>query len=101
MSVLGEIIISVLLLVGAGFMLVGSLGLARLADPLQRLHGPTKATTVGISAILAASMLYQYVAHGKVSIHELLIALFLFITAPISAHLLAKAYLHTSRTERE
>jgi len=101
MSIVGEIIISALLLVGAGFMLVGSLGLARLADPLQRLHGPTKATTLGIGAILAASMLYQYIGHGKLSFHEFLIALFLFITAPISAHLLAKAYLHMSRTDRE
>jgi multicomponent K+:H+ antiporter subunit G len=72
-----------------------------LADPLQRLHGPTKATTVGIGAILIASMLYQLVGHDQFSFHEFLIALFLFITAPISAHLLAKAYLHMSRTDRE
>ncbi len=101
MSVFSELLISALLLIGAAFMLVGSLGLARLADPLQRLHGPTKATTLGISAILVASMLYQYLGHGKLSFHEFLIVFFLFITAPISAHLLAKAYLHIRRVERD
>ncbi|MFP5340523.1 MAG: cation:proton antiporter, partial [Gammaproteobacteria bacterium] len=40
-----EILISVLVLSGAFFALVGSIGLARLPDFFTRLHGPTKATT--------------------------------------------------------
>lgn len=101
MSFLTELAISALLIVGAGFVLVGSLALIRLPDPMQRLHGPTKATTLGIGAILVASMMYHFAEGGTPSFHELLIAIFLFITAPISAHLIAKAYLHVSSTRRD
>eukprot|EP00752_Nemacystus_decipiens_P000825 g825.t1 len=48
-----------LLIVGAGFFgIVGSFGLAKLPDLMTRLHGPTKATTLGIGGVLIASMLF-------------------------------------------
>ena len=91
---LAEIVISLFVLVGAFFTLVGSLGLFRLQDFLSRLHGPTKATTLGVGGVLWASLIY-FAVHGEgLSLHELLITIFLFITAPVSAHLLAKAALH-------
>lgn len=89
-----EIAVSFFLLVGAGFALVGSIGLARLPDFFTRLHGPTKATTLGVGGMLLASMLHFSVGTGQLSLHELLVALFLFMTAPVSAHMLAKAALH-------
>ncbi|MBL8564292.1 MAG: Na+/H+ antiporter subunit G [Hyphomicrobiaceae bacterium] len=92
---LGEIIISFLVLLGAAFALVGSIGLARLPDFFTRLHGPTKATTLGVGAIVMASLIHSSVASGGVSLKELAISLFLFITAPVSAHLLSKAALKT------
>ena len=82
-----------LLLLGAGFALIGSIGLARLPDIYTRLHGPTKATTLGIGGILLGSILYFSVRQG-LSLHEVLVTLFLFITAPVGAHLMAKAALH-------
>lgn len=82
--------IALLLVAGAGFALVGSYGLAKLGDFLKRLHGPTKATTLGVGGVLIASML-AFAARGEVSLHELLITLFLFLTAPVSAHLLVRA----------
>jgi len=88
-----DIIISIFLIVGAGFALVGSIGLIRLPDFYTRLHGPTKATTLGLGALLIASMIY-FSSRGEVSLHELLVTLFLFMTAPVSAHLLSKAALH-------
>lgn len=89
-----ELVISFFLLVGAGFALVGSIGLARLPDFYMRLHGPTKATTLGVGGTLVGSMLYFSVKAGQLSVHELLVALFLFITAPVSANLMARAALH-------
>ncbi|MBD3670018.1 MAG: Na+/H+ antiporter subunit G [Gammaproteobacteria bacterium] len=89
-----DIIISILILIGAGFTFVGSLGLARLKDFYTRLHGPTKATTLGVGSLLIASALYFSHTGPGISLHEVLITLFLFITAPVSAHLLAKAALH-------
>jgi multicomponent K+:H+ antiporter subunit G len=82
-----------LLVLGAGFALIGAVGLARLSDFYKRLHGPTKVVTLGVGCILTASMLAMSVGTGRVSLHELLITLFVFLTAPISAQVLVKAAL--------
>jgi multicomponent K+:H+ antiporter subunit G len=92
-----EAIVSAALLVGAFFTLVGSIGLLRFPDFLSRLHAPTKATTLGLGGILLASLLHFGASDGQLSFHEALIVLFLFLTAPVSAYLLAKAALHLSR----
>ena len=89
-----ELLLSLLVLAGAIFTFIGSLGLARLGDFYTRLHGPTKATTLGVGSLLIASAVYFSVSGASLSLHEVLVALFLFITAPISAHLMAKAALH-------
>lgn len=93
-TTLAEIIVSFFLVVGGIFGLVGSYGLLKLEDPMQRLHAPTKATTLGVGGVLIASMLYFLLFEGHVSFHELLITLFLFIAAPIVAQFIAKAHLH-------
>ncbi|MGU3391263.1 Na+/H+ antiporter subunit G [Sphingomonas sp. M1A8_2b] len=87
-----------LILLGAAFMLIGSWGLVRLPSTMERLHGPTLATTLGVGSLLLASMLYVWLQSGTWSTHELLIALFLFITAPISANMIAKVHLHRRRS---
>jgi len=94
MSFIVELIISALLISGGLFVLVGSIGLLRLQDFYVRLHAPTKATTLGLGAILIASIVYMYDLQGYVSINELLITLFLVITAPVTAHILAKVAMH-------
>lgn len=81
------------LLAGAIFTLVGALGLLKLNDSMTRLHAPTKVGTVGIGALLLASMIHSY-AFGEGSMHELLIMAFLFVTAPISANFMAKVNIH-------
>ncbi|WP_042297079.1 Na+/H+ antiporter subunit G [Paraburkholderia bannensis] len=86
-----EAIVSVLLLVGSLFTLVGAIGLFRLPDFFMRLHGPTKSTTLGVGGIVLASVIYFSTHNNYASLHELLIPAFLFLTAPISAHMLAKA----------
>jgi multicomponent K+:H+ antiporter subunit G len=94
MSTSTEIILSVLVLLGALFTFVGSLSLVRFKDFYTRLHGPTKATTLGVGCLLIASSIFFSITGEGLSLHEILVSLFLFITAPISAHLLAKAALH-------
>jgi multicomponent K+:H+ antiporter subunit G len=93
MDTVTELLVSVFLLVGAVFSFIGSLGVARLEDFYSRLHGPTKATTLGVGGTLVASAIY-FSTTGAVSLHEILVTVFLFITAPVSAHLMAKAALH-------
>jgi multicomponent K+:H+ antiporter subunit G len=85
-----DVLAAVLVVVGVAFALIGSLGLAKLSDFLKRLHGPTKASTLGVGCVLIASMLY-FAGTGRPALHELLITLFVFLTAPVSAHLLVKA----------
>lgn len=92
-----EFVVSALILVGAFFLFVGSLGLAKLPDLMRRLHGPTKATTLGIGSMLIASMLYFWAVEGAPSIHELLITLFLVLTAPVTAQMIAKAHILRER----
>ena len=93
MSFIAELLISIFLVISGIFGFVGSYGLIKLKDSLQRLHAPTKATTLGVGGVLIASMIYFYAKTGYLSIHELLITLFLFLTAPITANFIAKAYL--------
>ena len=89
-----DFLLSLLILVGAGFTLVGSLGLVRLRDFYSRLHAPTKASTLGVGSLLIASALFFSFKDDGLSVHEVLVTLFLFITAPVGAHLMAKAALH-------
>lgn len=89
-----EALISLAIIIGAGFVLVGSIGLIRLGDLFSRLHGPTKATTLGLGAMLIASVMYFTSLDGELSLHELLVTVFLFLTAPASAHMVARAGLH-------
>jgi len=87
-------ILAFLILLGSFFTLVGSIGLFKLPDFYMRLHGPTKASTLGVGAILFASAIHFSLNTDGVSLHETLVTLFLFITAPVSAHLMAKAAIH-------
>ena len=89
-----EAVLSLLILGGAVFTFIGSLGLYRFQDFYTRLHGPTKATTLGVGCLLIASAVLFSANGDGLSLHEILVSLFLFITAPVSAHLLAKAALH-------
>ena len=81
------------LAVGCFFILLGSFSLLKLSDFFKRLHGPTKASTLGVGCVLIASVGYHAFAGTDPQPRELLITAFLFITAPISAHLMAKAAL--------
>jgi multicomponent K+:H+ antiporter subunit G len=86
-----DFVVASMLVFGAAFALVGSYGLAKLSDFYKRLHGPTKATTLGVGCVLIASMLYFSYSEGYLVLNGLLITGFMFATAPVSAHLLLKA----------
>ena len=101
MNPLLELLVSLLIIFGSIFVLVGSVGLIKLPDLMSRLHAPTKATTLGLGGVLLASMFYFLANGGELSIHELLITLFLFITAPVTAHFIAKAHMHKQQQLRQ
>ena len=100
-SQLLEALVAALIVAGAGFSLIGSLGLLRMPDFFTRLHGPSKATTIGIGSLLVASAIYMSVRGPGLSLHEFMIPLFIAITTPVSSHLLAKAARHRRRPGAE
>lgn len=89
-----ELIATLFIVLGSIFLLVGSVGLIKLRELMTRLHAPTKATTLGIGSVLVASMVSLLSVEGVFSVHEILIIAFLFLTAPVTAHFIAKAHLH-------
>lgn len=92
-EIIGTYAVAICLLIGAGFAMVGAIGLLKFNDSMTRLHAPTKVGTVGIGALLLASMIHSFTV-GDGSLHELLIMSFLFVTAPISANFMAKVNIH-------
>lgn len=100
MSVVWELLLAALLLTGSFFILMGGIGLVKLSEFFRRLHAPTKASTLGVGCVLAASVGYHLFMGSDPQPRELLITAFLFITAPISAHLMSKAALSLRMDER-
>ncbi len=86
---MSEVIGAASLLIGAFFMIVASLGLVRLPDVYTRIHAATKATTFGMGGILITTILaFQ---DPEVTTQSVLALSFLFLTAPVAAHLIARA----------
>lgn len=83
-----------LLVLGGLLALVGSIGLLRLPHFYARMHPPTMGTTLGAGCVLIASMLVSSALAGRPVVHELLITLFIVMTAPVTAMLLMRAAIY-------
>jgi multicomponent K+:H+ antiporter subunit G len=81
-----------LLVAGGVFGMIGNYGLLRLADPMQRLHAPTKASTMGLACVLLGAALWLGIG-GRSTGAELVVILLVFVTAPLSAFTLSKVYI--------
>lgn len=95
-----DALVAILLVVGTSFALVGAIGLVKLGDFLKRLHGPTKATTMGVGCTLLASLVWFLGDPNSPSGHEFLIAVFLFLTAPVASHLMILGAMRVDRAAR-
>jgi multicomponent K+:H+ antiporter subunit G len=91
--------VAVLLLLGAALALIGAIGLLRLKTFYERVHAPTLGTTLGIGCVLVASMLFFSLLQSRFILHEMLIALLMVITTPVTLMLLARAALYRDRTD--
>lgn len=78
-----------LLIVGAAFNLIAAIGLLRFPDVFTRMHAASKAGTLGSGLMLIAIAVQS--AEISVASKALAAVTFFLITAPISAHLLARA----------
>ena len=93
------LLVALLLLLGAGLSFIGSLGLLRLKSFYDRVHAPTLGTTLGTGSILIASMLFFSVLGSRFVIHEILIAVFVTVTTPVTLILLVRAAIFRDRRE--
>lgn len=84
-----EIIVGILVVIGSSFCLIASVGLIRLQDVYIRMHAASKAGTLGSGVMLIALALYSW--EVDVVTRALAGAVFFLLTAPVSAHLLARA----------
>ncbi|WP_444668176.1 monovalent cation/H(+) antiporter subunit G [Cereibacter changlensis] len=94
------LLIALLLVAGSGLVLIGSIGLVRLGSFYERIHAPTLGTSWGAGGIVLASMLTFSILGDRPVLHELIIALFITITMPVTLMLLGRAALYRDRAEK-
>lgn len=93
------LVASFLVLLGASLTLVGAIGLVRLRTFYDRLHAPSLGATWGTGGILLASILLFTVLQSRLVVHEVLIAVFVTVTTPVTLMLLGRAALYRDRSE--
>lgn len=93
-------VVAILLLAGSLLALIGTIGLMRLSNFFQRIHAPTLGNTMGTWCTVLASMLFFSYLTGRPVVHELMIGLFIVITAPVTSILLVRAALGRDRRMR-
>ncbi|TNC47422.1 cation:proton antiporter [Rubellimicrobium rubrum] len=91
---------ALLIILGSGLTLLGTIGLVTLRTFYDRLHAPTLGTSWGtLSIVLASTLLFSSLEQRPV-LHELLIGVFVMLTTPVTLMLLGRAALHRDRAER-
>ena len=99
LPVWAALLTSFLVLLGAGFTIVGALGLLRLESFYERMHAPTLGATWGAGGILLGSIVLFTVLQSRPVLHEALIAVFVTVTTPVTLMLLARAAVYRDRSE--
>lgn len=94
------ILIALLVVTGASLTLLGGLGVVRLKSFYQRLHAQTLGYSGGTLLIIIASMLMFSLLEGRAVVHEMVIAIFILITTPITLLMLGRAALRRDRDAR-
>jgi len=80
---MSELLVSFLLILGAAFMVLASIGVLRLPDLPTRMHATTKAGALGAMLIMA-SVAFHF-GDSTVAARAIAIVVFIFLTAPIAA----------------
>lgn len=91
-----SLLIAFLLVAGSAFALIAAIGLIRLPDVFTRMHAASKAGTAGSGLMLLAVALHSDEMHVWIKCVAAIV--FFVLTAPLSAHLLAKAALRSGQT---
>src|SRR5690606_3553577 len=93
------ILAALFLILGAGLALLGTIGLVRLPTFYQRIHAPTLGTSWGTGGMAVASMIVFTAGSGRLVLHEILIAIFVTVTTPVTMMMLGRSALYRDRSE--
>ena len=94
-------LVALLALLGASLALIGSVGLLRLPTFYERVHPPTMGTTLGVGCTLAASILMFSALESRAVLHEIVIAVVVVVTTPVTYTLLVRASVRRDRANLE
>lgn len=88
-------LITLFLIGGAFFTVVAAIGVIRLPDTYTRLHAASKSSTLGVGMTLIGVFIYFGYYHAEFDTQLLLAVLFIFISAPVAAHFIARSAFHS------
>lgn len=92
-------LVAFFLIGGAMLALIGAIGMLRLKNFYERVHAPTLGSTLGVGGVLIASIIFFSITRTRPTVHEVVIAIFLIITTPVTLLLLVRAALHRDRAK--
>ncbi len=80
-----------LVVFGTFIVTIGVYGIIRMPDTFTRLHAASKSVFLGLITLLIASV---FTTDPAIILRVVMIAFFLLMTTPVSAHVIGKAYFH-------
>ncbi|AGA67704.1 multisubunit sodium/proton antiporter, MrpG subunit [Desulfitobacterium dichloroeliminans LMG P-21439] len=88
---MGEVLVSVMIILGGLVALISAIGALRFPDVYTRSHAASKSSALGVLLVLIGVFLYFAFVDGYISIRLLLGIFFVFLTAPVGAHVICRA----------
>ncbi len=80
-----------IILLGSIISVISAIGIIRFHDVYSRAHAATKTTTLAVLITLLGVFIYLWLGQGYMSVRLMLGIIFVFITAPVSGHLVLRA----------
>ena len=90
-STIGEYAGAILILIGGIMAVISAIGILRLPDAYTRSHAATKSATLAVLLSLTGTFIYFWASENFISVRLVLGILFVFLTAPVSGHLITRA----------
>ncbi len=81
----------ILILIGSIISVISAIGMIRFPDIYTRAHAATKTTTLAVLITLVGTFIYVWFGEAYISVRLMLGIVFVFITAPVSGHLVLRA----------
>ncbi|ANU09748.1 putative monovalent cation/H+ antiporter subunit G [Planococcus antarcticus DSM 14505] len=90
-NIIGEYFGVFLILIGSIMAVISAIGILRLPDVYTRSHAATKSSTLAVLLSLLGTFIYFWASENFISVRLLLGITFVFLTAPVSGHLITRA----------